>query len=258
VRNAEYAKEAAGLSTTNYLVVGKLICVVFILTPIGKGDNLFTECVVGCKDSVITSCTLWNGLEDECGLLLVLRLICITKLSYITSAWRRLLGFGCLMLILFIKQSPTSSKLQKMVSNKKSKRRTWKRRLSHKMLWWRVDYASTLLSLCILTFLGSKEDLCAKPDNKMNHVVLSRSAAEKESVWCSQQFLSVIMGGQHLTLMRGTLRLLLTTNHRSWASLVSWWVVSQYKEFSDKHHKVWFVNVIIWCYWICYLSTIFW
>ena len=98
----------------------------------------------------------------------MLRLICITKLSYNTSAWRPLLGFGCLVLILFIKQSPTPSKLQKMVSNKKSKRRTRKRRLSHKMLWWRVDYASTLLSLCI-SFLGSEEDLCAKPNNKMNH-----------------------------------------------------------------------------------------
>jgi hypothetical protein len=55
------------------LVVRKLICIKFILMPIGKDDNLFTECVVGCKDSVVISCTTFqNGIEDVCGSLLVL------------------------------------------------------------------------------------------------------------------------------------------------------------------------------------------
>ncbi len=45
-------KKLPAYSTINNLDVRKVICVVFILTPIGKGGNLFTECVDGCKDFV--------------------------------------------------------------------------------------------------------------------------------------------------------------------------------------------------------------
>lgn len=93
---------------------------------------------------------------------------------------------------------------------------------------WRQHAQSAWLSLSLF-----KEALCAKPDNNMNHVVkkvlLFLLGCCRKRIILFSTILASNHWGQYLFSMQGTLRVLLTTNHRSQASLVSWWVLSQLK-----------------------------
>ena len=113
---------------------------------------------------------------------------------------------------------------------------------------WRRHAQSAWLSLSLF-----KEALCAKPDNNMNHVVkkvlLFLLGCCRKRIILFSTILASNHWGQHLFSMQGTLRVLLTTNHRSQASLVSWWVLSQLKNDSWMRAKIWWGADLWRCQW---------
>ena len=146
VRSAEWAKEAAGLFYNIYLVVGKLICVVFILRQLAK--------VTICSRNVSLGAKTLLGLVS---------ISCTTfRMETATRVWMSDVDTANHTFNVFKIAENGFKEVHKKdmeeVAKPQNAMMTDELRKYSAFPWnW--------------FFGGSKEDLCAKLDNKMNHVV---------------------------------------------------------------------------------------
>ena len=215
VRSAEWAKEAAGLFYNVYLVVGKLICVVFIIRQLAK--------VTICSRNVSLGAKTLLGLFS---------ISCTTFcMETATRVWMSDVDTANHTFNVFKIAEDGFKEVQK---------KDMEEAASHKMLWWRMDYASTLLFLGIGFLEVLRKTFVQSPTTK--RIMLWRKpccsfqvlGCRKESL-CSQEFLSVINGGGATFVFNA--------GDVEAASLVSRWVVSQFKSDSWTRSKIWGVDL---------------